>query len=412
VKSESHIPTDTYNREHPLLANPGETQLMHHMPQLDGVRALAVLAVLWWHFMPRTIQQAGAAPWGAIGVGLFFTLSGFLITRILLNCRLQIEEGSSSIPQMLRQFYMRRFLRIFPLYYAVLAVLAVLNVTEIRDRIWWHLAYLSNVRFSYWPKSNEIERHLWSLSVEEQFYLLWPLLIFLAPRRFIGPMVLLTVIAAPIWRITTYTRGQFGHEWMMPGCLDLLGLGALLALLSLPKFGLARWFDRLVNLCGLIGVPLFIIYVTMASMSVKGSPGDAVTISQGLGWQTETIGRRGFTSFAFDWPGGSTYTITALFSVWLIGMAARGFQGPLGYALASSPMVYIGRISYGLYVLHMFVPHLIDHLFPGRTWAPSGTWSALVLYTVVSIGFASISWYAFEAPINGLKRHFEYDRKR
>ncbi len=412
MKPESHIPTDQYNREHPVLANPGETHVMHHMPQLDGVRALAVLAVLWWHFMPRTIAQPGSAPWGAIGVGLFFTLSGFLITRILLNCRLKIDDGESSVGRMIKQFYMRRFLRIFPLYYGVLAVLAILNTTEIRDRIWWHVAYLSNVRFSYWPKSNDIERHLWSLSVEEQFYLLWPLLIFLVPRKWIGPLIVATVIAAPIWRMATYTRGQFGHEWMMPGCLDLLGMGAFLALLSLPKFGLSKWFDHLVSFCGLVGVPLFIIYVTMASMAVQGEPGSAVTISQWTGWETETVGRRGALGFGFDWRGGSTYTITALFSVWLIGMASRGFRGVLGHLLASPPMVYIGRISYGLYVLHMFVPHLMDWLIPNRTWALPGTWSALWLYTAISIVLATVSWYAFEAPINRLKKYFEYVSKQ
>ncbi len=410
MKPDAHIPTAQYNREHPILANPGETRVLQHMPQLDGVRALAVLAVLWWHFMPTTIAKPGSAPWGAIGVGLFFTLSGFLITRILLNCRLSIDEGKSSVGQMLKQFYMRRFLRIFPLYYGVIAVLVIFKATDIRERVWWHLLYLSNVRFSYWPKAGEIERHFWSLSVEEQFYLLWPLLIFLVPKRAIAPLVVLTIIAAPVWRIMTYTRGQFGHEWMMPGCLDLLGMGALLAVVSVPGMGLTRWFDRLVSLCGLIGVPLFIIYVTMSSMAVKGAPGDAVTISQWTGWVERTIGRHGTLTYTFDWAGGCTYTITAVFSVWLIGMAARGFAGPMGYFLSCAPMVYIGRISYGLYVLHMLVPHLFLHLAPDRTWAPSGTWPALVLYTIVSILLATVSWYGFEAPINRLKKYFEYDK--
>lgn len=127
MKPEAHIPTDTYNREHPVLANPGETHLMQHMPQLDGVRALAVLMVIWHHFMPRQFQVGGAAPWGAIGVGLFFTLSGFLITRILLNCKLKIEADKATVGSMMKQFYVRRFLRIFPLYYAVLLVLFIVN---------------------------------------------------------------------------------------------------------------------------------------------------------------------------------------------------------------------------------------------------------------------------------------------
>jgi peptidoglycan/LPS O-acetylase OafA/YrhL len=287
VKPETHIPTAEYAEKHPLLANPGETHLMQHMPQLDGVRAIAVLMVIWWHFMPRSLQNGSVAPWGAIGVGLFFTLSGFLITRILLNCRLKIDAAKSSVGQMMKQFYVRRFLRIFPLYYGVLLVLFLVNpinhdgsvtpktndrvvavsgdvqqpgtvvgiesrdVTVIRNnkpkrtkvesydvkldtgeqrtverkdlsversfrsRVWWHVAYLSNVRFSYWPKGGEIERHLWSLSVEEQFYLLWPLLIFLTPRKLIGPLIIATIIVAPVWRIVSYNvldgQGMFGH---------------------------------------------------------------------------------------------------------------------------------------------------------------------------------------------------------
>lgn len=438
MKPETHIPTAEYAEKHPVLANPGETRLMQHMPQLDGVRAIAVLMVIWHHFMPHSIAAGGVAPWGAIGVGLFFTLSGFLITRILLNCRIKIDDQRSTVGRMMKQFYMRRFLRIFPLYYAVLLVLFIVNpinydgrrapkagdtvrvVVErkqidgtfvrvvnkqqaeitlpdgdaqrvprsglqveeaFRERAWWHVAYLSNVRFSFWRRAGEIERHLWSLSVEEQFYLLWPLLILLMPRRLLLPLILLTIAAAPVWRIVTYEqfKGLLVHEWMMPGCLDLLGAGALLALLSLPQFGYARLWNGLVGLCGMIGLPLFLIFVTAAE-----------------------FGR------AFEWPGGATYPITAIAAVWIIGSASRGFKGPLGWLLASPPLVYIGRISYGLYVLHMFVPHIVDHFFGWE--GASDAWTRLFTYTAVSIVAASVSWFAFEAPINGLKRYFEYDK--
>jgi peptidoglycan/LPS O-acetylase OafA/YrhL len=491
VKPETHIPTAEYAEKHPLLANPGETHLMQHMPQLDGVRAIAVLMVIWWHFMPQHLKVGGAvAPWGAIGVGLFFTLSGFLITRILLNCRLKIDAAKSSVGGMMKQFYIRRFLRIFPLYYGVLLVLFIVNpvnyaekapprvnsrvqvtrddkthflgtvqavkqaeivVTRkgvqkkttidrfdvvaddgtvstvddgqiaveqtFRARAWWHVAYFSNIRFSYWPKGGEIERHLWSLSVEEQFYLIWPLLIFLPPRKLIGPIIIATIVAAPVWRIVSYNlldgQGRLGHEWMMPACLDLLGFGALLALLSLPQFGWSRAWNWLVEACGLIGLPLLLIFITAKSLAVFGSPTAAESISY-FGVAMESMpGKKGWLSFGFEWPGGATYPITALAAVWLIAMAARGFRGPIGYLLSSPPMVYIGRISYGLYVLHMFVPHLLEWVFqrfsPGTSWEQTREWRQFFTYTAISLGLATISWYAFEAPMNRLKKYFEYD---
>lgn len=464
MKPEAHIPTEEYAEKHPVLANPGETHLMQHMPQLDGVRAIAVLMVIWHHFMPRSMQTGGVAPWGAIGVGLFFTLSGFLITRILLNCKLKIEADQSTVGQMMKQFYMRRFLRIFPLYYAVLLVLFIVNpvnfagtiapepnqpvklVTDsghidatykatvnksmaevivagnqtqqverskvlgsetFRERAGWHALYFSNIRFSFWKKAGEIERHLWSLSVEEQFYLVWPLLILLVPRRLLLPMIVLTIVAAPVWRVVTYAsfKGFLVHEWMMPGCLDLLGAGALLALLSIPQFGFGRAWNGLVEACGAVGVPLMFIFITASSLAVSGG----VTSVSFFGVESTDIAtRRGWLNLGFEWPGGATYPITALAAVFLIGMAARGFKGPIGWLLASAPLVYVGRISYGLYVLHMFVPHLVDHAL-GWEGVPRG-WTQFFTYSAIAIVAASVSWFAFEAPINGLKRYFEYDK--
>jgi len=464
VKREAHIPTAEYAEKHPVLANPGETRLMQHMPQLDGVRALAVLMVIWHHFMPRSAQLGGVAPWGAIGVGLFFTLSGFLITRILLNCKLKIEADKATVGSMMKQFYVRRFLRIFPLYYAVLLVLFVVNPVNyhvnvapepnrpvqivtasgfvpatydrtvnkstaqitladgkteqverntvqgsetFRARIWWHAAYLSNVRFSFWKKAGEIERHLWSLSVEEQFYLVWPMLILLVPRRLLLPLIVLTVVSAPAWRIVAYhfNRGYLIHEWMMPGCLDLLGMGALLALLSIPEFGLSRWWNGFTEFCGAIGVPLFFVFVTAASVAASGRIGAVSHFGIESGFERP---QSGWVDLGFEFPGGATYPITALAAVWLIGAASRGFKGPLGWVLASAPLVYIGRISYGLYVIHMFVPHIINHAL-GWDTVPRG-WTQFVTYVAIAIAAASVSWFCFEAPINRLKRYFEYDK--
>src|ERR1700752_5269649 len=123
----------------------------HYMPQLDGLRAFAVGAVLIHHFFQP--PRIGGVDFALLGVWLFFVLSGFLITGILLRSRDQVDYGGYPSGFVLRQFYIRRFLRIFPLYYLVLCVAATLDLGDARDTIVWHLAYMSNYLFAarqYW----------------------------------------------------------------------------------------------------------------------------------------------------------------------------------------------------------------------------------------------------------------------
>ncbi len=491
MKPEAHVPVLEYTREHPVLAMPGETRMLDHLPQLDGIRAIAVGLVLWSHFVPDAYKFKGNPPWGAFGVGLFFVLSGFLITRILINCNLKVTAArdvgrpwsyvawllaalvflynnpptinllgwQAALPaikigwqllgvallgrvlyatginlwkygrqywQLFRQFYVRRFLRIFPLYYGVLAVLYIWNITGFRARASYSILYFTNYRFSYaemqdterwirrtflgwsqkklnavdWGQGAAIERHLWSLSVEEQFYIVWPLLILLCPRRLLLPVIIGTIALGPWWRSWNYVPRQLAHEWMMPGCLDLLAAGGLLALLSIPAIGLTRIRDGFVQLCGVIGIPMIVAYVAQR-------------------WYITAHAKDG-TPYAigYDWLdyGGAVYPVTALVGIWAIGTAARGFRGPIGWFLTFPPVVYLGRISYGVYVLHLMVPELLLWLFPhvftdGRGNKLPREWWQLWTYSAVSVVLASLSWHLYEAPINRLKRYFEYDKR-
>ena len=145
-----------------------------YRPQLDGLRAVAVLAVAWSHW--ERPYQFGI-PFGA-GVHLFYVLSGFLITGILLEVRQQHQRGAA-----LRTFYIRRALRIFPAFYLTLAFAWWAEVPPLRETLAWHATYLSNAQIvltETWPGAIS---HFWSLAVEEQFYLLWPWLIVFVPER-------------------------------------------------------------------------------------------------------------------------------------------------------------------------------------------------------------------------------------
>src|SRR5262245_37043382 len=175
-----------------------------YMKQLDALRGVAIVAVLIEHFLPEDHFLRGL-PWGGMGVQLFFVLSGYLITLILLDGRAAVTAGQDQW-HILRNFYARRFLRIFPIYYLVLGVTALLGVVVVRQLFSWVFTYMSNVYFVF-NGPREMVFHLWSLAVEEQFYLIWPWLILLLPRAALLPVILTAIIAAPLTRFFMIRNG-------------------------------------------------------------------------------------------------------------------------------------------------------------------------------------------------------------
>jgi len=357
------------------------TRALPYMRQLDGVRGLAIAAVLVQHFASRD-NVLRFLPWGWFGVRLFFVLSGYLITQILLDGRLLADAEGSGHGRLLRRFYIRRLLRIFPVYYLTLLTAAVLNVPHVRDDFWWYAAYLSN-----WPATGIAidgpAGHFWSLAVEEQFYFIWPWLILFLPRRVLLPAVLLLIGAAPVSRVLFSLIGYdlFEAQRVTPSCFDALGLGALLALAArLSPEGLqARTLDRT---CTLAAIPLGLVLVAAPA-------GD----SQQLVWL------------------GLVDTALALLFAWFVGRAVIGFPGRMGKLLAWGPLVYMGKISYGLYVFHQF---FAPRFFFSQSWlqpyllAQPPEWQRMLVPLACVFALAVISWHCFEKPINDLKRYFPY----
>lgn len=163
----------------PAKANlPASHLASSHLPALDGLRGLAVLMILLFHFWQTMFQLPAAGSLqsqlrflagGQTGVDLFFVLSGFLITGILLNAK--------NTPHFLRNFYMRRALRILPLYYLLVCGYFVFGWMNMGfhnafAQLWWYFPYLQNVGMTFWPGSVSGPGHFWSLGAEEHFYLL------------------------------------------------------------------------------------------------------------------------------------------------------------------------------------------------------------------------------------------------
>ena len=235
-----------------------ETPVLPYMAQLDALRAFAVAAVLIHHYTP------GGWGYGAYaGVKLFFTISGFLITGILLRSRDAADAQHQKRLGSLAKFYARRFLRIFPLYYFVVAVAFAINLEPSRKIIGWLLTYTLNIHMAQqgWFEANFA--HFWSLSVEEQFYICWPWLALFLPRKLLFPAGLAMISAGPLFRLSYILSGYKNMTGLAtyistPSSLDHLGAGVVLAMFThmrAPCPASRRYLNRVilpVLLAGLI----------------------------------------------------------------------------------------------------------------------------------------------------------------
>ncbi len=362
--------------------NRGQPAVLGYMPQLDSLRALAVLAVFIEHFVQPTDPVRAALPWGSLGVRLFFVLSGFLITRILLSARGDVGDARRPLGTVLRHFYARRFLRLFPAYYAYLALISVM-FPAMREHLVVFLAYLQNFLFACDRATyGTLIAHFWTLAVEEQFYLTWPWLVLLLPHRFLLRGILGVVILGPVLRSVALAYGltAFQVEMMMPAHFDTLGMGSLLAILVASDRHGTQYAERLLRIGIRVGTPLLLLY--LIGRKVLPSPIDTIIGESAAG----------------------------LVFVWLVGRASVGFRGIAGKLLSQPVLIYLGRISYGLYVFHFCVPRLLRyHVAPFFGMSkPACDWLHFPIYAAVSIAIAAASWHFYEKSVNGLKRYFPY----
>ena len=354
------------------------------MPQLDGLRAVAIAAVLWQHGFPDGTAWVHALPWGTAGVRLFFVLSGFLITGILLECRDLADRGEVGTGHVLRRFYARRALRILPIYYGVLIVAAVFDLGPVRE-IWVWLATFTTNLYLAWQGDwlwGGFVNHLWTLAVEEQFYLLWPWVVIFVPRRRIDPVLLCAVASALLWRIASVALGHpaLTTELFSLSAFDSLALGSLLASARRGGLGGAEGLRRLRAICLRCGGPLLALLMGLELASA--APGVRLVL----------------VDFAM-----------ALFFTWLVDRAADGFGGATGRFLSWAPVRYLGQISYGVYVVHLFVRGTLATLVMQGLLPPPANLGVRCLEIVgLSIAVGALSWHFFERPINDLKRRFPY----
>ncbi|HEY0781956.1 MAG TPA: acyltransferase [Thermoanaerobaculia bacterium] len=349
---------------------------MRHMPQLDGLRTLAVAAVLVEHWMPSDFLFHRIVPWGTFGVRLFFVLSGYLITGILLDARRDGEAAGSGRLLTWRQFLTRRALRIFPAFYAVVLLSALFDFSTSRATLPWNLTYTTDFYLAATADWHGAISHFWSLAVEEQFYLLWPWAVLFAPPKRRQAILFAMVVAAAAFRLAGALAGlnSIALVVLPISCLDTLGAGALLALAQRGQA--PRWFARAIAGRG----PAIAAGLAIALCAARflGLPGQGPIVA------------------------GFLDTALALAFAGLVGRAAEGSGGTLGALLAWAPLVAVGQISYGVYLIHNFAPSILGWL-PVWPWLRTG-----VLYPLATLVLATLSWHFFEKPINALKRFVPY----
>jgi peptidoglycan/LPS O-acetylase OafA/YrhL len=366
-----------------------------HLPVLDGVRGMAILMVLIFHFWQGTSvyhhqfsKHVGLllslCSIGQKGVDLFFVLSGFLITGILLR-----TKGS---PNYFRNFYARRALRIFPLYYAVVIGCLLAGIWFSIPRFswpkdWWYLLYLQNVGMTFWPGSVSGPGHFWSLAVEEHFYLFWPLVVLLFNRRNLVWVSLgLTVLAIAIRCI--FLRMGYDVFTFTLCRMDALAIGCFLAVLfSHPVYwkSVVSWSRRLV-------VPV----VALLFSSFFVFSGEANTIVQAV-----------------------KYTLFAVMCAFVLVLSlSEGTCNPLPKVFQAFGLRYVGKISYSMYVFHPFIyGHILGKLYYS-SWSPCKgmVWPSMILELIISVTLvfiaSSISWIAFEKPLVKLKDRFSYEDRQ
>jgi len=344
---------------------------MTYIKPLDSLRAIAVILVIIAHWFPET-HTLNIYTGIFNGVDIFFVLSGFLITRILLENR---------DPNMLAGFYIRRFLRIFPIYYLFIFVLYLIGPvsgTSIRETVVYFLTYTSNLYFFDVKHWDGMLSHLWSLSVEEQFYLLWPWLMLYVSRKFL-PHVIMLAIAVGV-ASEYYLKDVLLGDIFTLSCFDGFGVGALIAWAVVYRPGLLSKYY----------LPIGCLAVAALAMQIWRASGHAPVFIP-------------------------SRTLTALCTAWVIIFILRDRRFILtDLVFNSRPLIFIGKISYGIYLYHLMIPYLTYsalHRLNGYLPPVVNKYNFYLVRVenfILLIGLAWVSWVMIERPFLTLKKHFSY----
>jgi peptidoglycan/LPS O-acetylase OafA/YrhL len=372
-----------------------------HIPALDGLRGLAILSVMWTHFANNGGMRAGSAAdtfllallqYGRLGVDLFFVLSGFLITGILMD--------SKGGPHYFQNFYIRRVLRIFPLYYLFLLLWLVILPSvytwpadaAIPVSPVWAWTYLINIIQSVhgdWRAAPPDASHLWSLAIEEQFYLLWPVVVFLCSRRALVLVSIALIVISILTRLALGLHGNYIATYFFTVArVDALAVGALLAVACRHPEARRR-LTRAAPIVAGIALAVFLVLV-WAPIRVSDGHDERLML--------------------YTFSGSAVACLCGV----LLLTAING-RPATERLFSHAALRFLGRYSYALYVFHFPIILLIARHFISINDIPIVAGSqvfALLLFAAIaggtSVAVACLSWHLYEKQFLKLKDRFAY----
>jgi peptidoglycan/LPS O-acetylase OafA/YrhL len=355
---------------------------------LDGLRFIAVFSVLLYHYSEWIKDQL--IPSIGTFIAFFFVLSSYLITTILLTKK---DQDDNRV-RVACNFLVRRTLRIFPAYYFYLLILLLLPFAghDVREHPFLYFSYLSNFHTYFIQSWDPLTSHLWTLAVEEQFYVVWLVVILAVPNRYLVKVFYAIIASGVIFRLAYYyLHPQSATELipmviLTPSCIDSFACGALLA-----------WLHRRNKSCTPVLKKVFFATLPVWILLIR--------------------------LHIWLFLAGFDRLFAQIGSMLLIEGASRGYTNMFGNFLQNKVVTYLGKISYGIYLYHLLLPFAFWKLYNSFTFWLLHTrhvdWmgltiflvhpvTAFFLYSLMTIGFASLSWYLLERPISRLKRFFNY----
>jgi len=350
-------------------------------PHLDGLRALAILGILFEHFdLPLPLMFRC----GPLSVRFFFVLTGYFITMSLWRVRREMTNSDEGFLPLWR-YYLARLLRTGPPFYLSLVIGALFGIEEVRTNFIWLATFQANnyiAWLGYWPDAIS---HYWSLAVQEQFYFLWPIVVLALPKRWFLPLMTAFIIFGLGFRIVCILENTTTlARWVtLLGCIDSFAVGALIAYMKESKILERMWRSKTL----VFAMPLIACACFFLGRALMTLPEDNIWLA-------------------------TTESVDAIFLAWVLSVSLVGMKGRYARLLSWAPLVYLGKISYGIYVYHVFIIVLVSPLLvPLGMSEDHNAFGRIAILLVLTVTASSLSWHWLEQPFLAWKNAMKTSRR-